>query len=122
MNNYLTDYPIYYNNNFYDFENGIKLLKNSYNSYNELPKELKCREIKKNWDKYEKIDESLYNMSLSKDKETLSLLSKLLLKNNISFRYSENYNKEIMAIAIICSRNDRYLKHCNKLKIDEWNK
>ena len=76
------------NNKEYDINEGIRYLKTIYTTdYEKLPKELKHKEIKDNWDKYEGISKKLYLMSKSEDKETLELAKDILEENKIEAKY-----------------------------------
>ena len=96
------------NNKEYDINEGIRYLKTIYTTdYEKLPKELKHKEIKDNWDKYEGISKKLYLMSKSKDVETLELAKDILEKENIIADYEYDYNTKLKQIILF--------------KIRQWN-
>ena len=87
------------NNKEYDINEGIRYLKTIYTTdYKKLPKELKHKEVKNNWDKYEGISKKLYLMSKSKDVETLELAKDILEKENIIADYEYDYNTKLKQI------------------------
>jgi hypothetical protein len=70
----------------YSLKQGIRFLKTTVtNNYDELPEDFKDEEVKNSWDLYEGIPLKLYQMSQSKDEETVQLAIKLLKEKNISF-------------------------------------
>tara|TARA_R110000868_G_scaffold281972_1_gene542195 strand:+ start:2296 stop:2601 length:306 start_codon:yes stop_codon:yes gene_type:complete len=70
----------------YSLKQGIRFLKTTVtNNYDELPEDFKDEEVKNSWDLYEGIPLKLYQMSQSKDEETVQLAIKLLKESNISF-------------------------------------
>lgn len=90
------------NNKEYDINEGIRYLKTIYTTdYEKLPKELKHKEIKDNWDKYEGISKKLYLMSKSEDKETLELAKDILEKENIIANYIYNNTSPLSSKTIL---------------------
>ena len=78
-------------NDKYSLKQGIRFLKTTVtNNYDELPEDFKNEEVKNSWDLYEGIPLKLYQMTQSKDEETLELAIELLRKANIEFRYIQN--------------------------------
>ena len=70
----------------YSLKQGIRFLKTTItNNYDELPEDFKDEEVKNSWDLYEGVPLKLYQMSQSKDEETVQLAIKLLKEKNISF-------------------------------------
>ena len=70
----------------YSLKQGIRFLKTTVtNNYDELPEDFKDEELKNSWDLYEGVPLKLYQMSQSKDEETVQLAIKLLKEKNISF-------------------------------------
>ena len=70
----------------YSLKQGIRFLKTTVtNNYDELPEDFKDEEVKNSWDLYEGVPLKLYQMSQSKDEETVQLAIKLLKEKNISF-------------------------------------
>jgi hypothetical protein len=79
-------------NDKYSLKQGIRFLKTTVtNNYDELPEDFKNEEVKNSWDLYEGIPLKLYQMTQSKDEETLELAIELLRKANIEFNYRPNY-------------------------------
>jgi len=73
-------------NDNYSLKQGIRLLKTTVtNNYDELPEDFKDEEVKNSWDLYEGVPLKLYQMSQSKDEETVQLAIKLLEESNILF-------------------------------------
>jgi len=73
-------------NDNYSLKQGIRLLKTTVtNNYDELPEDFKDEEVKNSWDLYEGVPLKLYQMSQSKDEETVQLAIKLLKESNILF-------------------------------------
>lgn len=78
----------------YSLKQGIRFLKTTVtNNYDELPEDFKDEEVKNSWDLYEGIPVKLYQMTQSKDKETLDLACELLTKANIYYNRRINYNQ-----------------------------
>jgi hypothetical protein len=79
-------------NDKYSLKQGIRFLKTTVtNNYDELPEDFKNEEVKNSWDLYEGIPLKLYQMTQSKDEETLELAIELLRKANIEFTYRKNH-------------------------------
>lgn len=77
-------------NESYSMNHGIGLLKTLHgDKYENIPNSFKHKELKAEWDKYNGVPIKLYQMSKSKDTETLILCSKLLDEANIV--YSKDY-------------------------------
>ena len=77
-------------NESYSMNHGIGLLKTLHgDKYENIPNSFKHEELKAEWDKYNGVPTKLYQMSKSKDTETLILCSKLLDEANIV--YSKDY-------------------------------
>lgn len=73
-------------NNKYSLKQGIRFLKTTItNNYDELPEDFKDEEVKNSWDLYEGIPLKLYQMTQSKDEETIQLAVKLLEESNIPY-------------------------------------
>jgi len=73
-------------NDNYSLKQGIRLLKTTVtNNYDELPEDFKDEEVKNSWDLYEGVPLKLYQMSQSKDEETVQLAIKLLEESDILF-------------------------------------
>ena len=74
------------NNNEYNLKQGIRFLKTTLTTnYDELPEDFKDEEVKNSWDLYEGVPLKLYQMSQSKDEETVQLAIKLLVESDILF-------------------------------------
>jgi len=73
-------------NDNYSLKQGIRLLKTTVtNNYDELPEDFKDEVVKNSWDLYEGVPLKLYQMSQSKDEETVQLAIKLLEESDILF-------------------------------------
>lgn len=86
------------NNEEYDINEGIRYLKTIYTTnYEELPEELKNKELKNNWDKYEGISKKLYLMSKSTEIEILELAKKILEEEKIEvdYKYHNSYMRSV---------------------------
>lgn len=76
----------------YSLKQGIRFLKTTVtNNYDKLPEDFKDEEVKNSWDLYEGIPLKLYQMTLSKDEETVQLAIKLLEENNIPYVLKNPY-------------------------------
>jgi hypothetical protein len=79
-------------NDKYSLKQGIRFLKTTVtNNYDELPEDFKDEEVKNSWDLYEGVPLKLYQMSQSKDEETVQLAIKLLEESNILFTNNRGY-------------------------------
>jgi hypothetical protein len=77
----------------YSLKQGIRFLKTTVtNNYDELPEDFKDEEVKNSWDLYEGVPLKLYQMSQSKDGETIQLAIKLLEESNIAYTFKNPYN------------------------------
>jgi len=75
-----------------NFETGIRYLKTVVTTnYDELSEDFKHKDVKDAWDSIEGIPVKLYQMTQSKDKETLDLACELLTKANIHHSFRQNY-------------------------------
>ena len=73
-------------NESYSMNHGIGLLKTLHgDKYENIPNSFKHEELKAEWDKYNGVPTKLYQMSKSKDTETLILCSKLLDESNVVY-------------------------------------
>ena len=76
----------------YSLKQGIRFLKTTVtNNYDELPEDFKDEEVKNSWDLYEGVPLKLYQMTQSKDEETVQLAIKLLEENNIPYVLKNPY-------------------------------
>lgn len=76
----------------YSLKQGIRFLKTTVtNNYDELPEDFKDEEVKNSWDLYEGVPLKLYQMSQSKDEETVQLAIKLLKESNIDYTLKQSY-------------------------------
>lgn len=106
------------NNEEYDIDEGIRYLKTIYTTdYKKLPKELKHKEVKDNWDKYEGISKKLYLMSKSEDVETVQLAKNILEENKIEAKYT--YWKDFQFIGD--TRGNHLVKTITIFKTKKWN-
>lgn len=120
------DYPVHIKGKLYGIPEGIKLAKTLYgNDYDKLPEGLKHEFIKKDWDKYEGIDQNLYYMTLSEDQETINLALQILKTKEIKFNYTErhryidnDYVKEVNKIYVF---PDHKTKHYSLESSRLWN-
>jgi len=109
------DYPVHIKGNLYGIPEGIGLAKTLYgNDYDKLPEGLKHDFMKKDWDKYEGIDQNLYYMTLSEDEETINLALQILKTKEIKFKYTERhryinneYIKVVSKIYVFPSRKNK---------------
>jgi hypothetical protein len=77
----------------YSLKQGIRFLKTTVtNNYDELPEDFKDEEVKNSWDLYEGVPLKLYQMSQSKDEETVQLAIKLLKESNIAYTLGQTYS------------------------------
>lgn len=77
----------------YSLKQGIRFLKTTVtNNYDELSEDFKDEEVKNSWDLYEGVPLKLYQMTQSKDEETIQLAIKLLGESNIAYALKNSYN------------------------------
>ena len=104
----INDNPVHIKGNLYSIPEGIGLAKTLYgNDYDKLPEGLKHDFMKKDWDKYEGIDQNLYYMTLSRDEETINLALQILKTKEIKFKYTESHRYV----------NDEYVKVVSKIHV-----
>ena len=104
----INDNPVHIKGNLYSIPEGIRLAKTLYgDDYDKLPEGLKHDFMKKDWDKYEGIDQNLYYMTLSRDEETINLALQILKSKGIKFKYTEGHRYI----------NDEYIKVVSKIHV-----
>ena len=101
-------------NKIYSMSHGIELLKTLHgDNYKDLPNAFKHEELKAEWDKYNGVPIKLYQMSQSKDTETLQLCLKLLDQEGIK-SYKDyknvwrqgNVSEELYKIILFLTKDD----------------